>query len=241
MTAGRQPAAVTRREPRGGARSLDLGLVLAKVRRRLWSTRTSIAVTRDLDGEPFRSAEDLRFEFIDADAFDDLPRVLDESTGAEWLNVRGIERIRQARAGAMSVSRDASGAVLAFHFMHESHDHPALEAVAPHMYPQLPDDEVWTEAVYCLPAHRGKRIAPALLGATGAYLAANGKRRVWAYLDIGNIAALRTFNRAGYSVAGEERIDRFRFGRFSTLFRKLSPGTRTEWEHALAGARPDTL
>ena len=222
-------------------RTLDVKLVLAKVRRRLWSTRTAIAVIRDLDGKPFQSTRDLRFEFIDADAFDDLPRVLDESTGAEWLNVRGIERIRQARAGAMSVSRDSSGAVLAFHFMHESRDHPALEAVAPHMYPKLPDDEVLTEAVYCLPAHRGKRIAPALLSATGAHLAANGKRRVWAYLDIGNIAALRTFNRAGYSLAGEERLDRFRFGRFSTVFRELSPRTRTEWEQALAGAQPDTL
>ena len=39
----------------------------------------------------------------------------------------------------------------------------------------------------------------------------------------------------------EERLDRFRFGRFSTVFRELSPGTRTEWERALAGAQPDTL
>jgi GNAT superfamily N-acetyltransferase len=241
-TAGPQPAAVTTaREPRGGVRTLDVALVMAKVRRRFWSTRTAIAVIRDLDGKPVRPASGLQFEFIPSETFADLPRLLDASTGAEWLNVRGLERIRQAEAGAMSVARDASGNLLAFHFMHEAHDHPALEVVAPKMYPQLPPDEVLTEAVYCLPAQRGKRIAPALLSATGAYLAANGKRRVWAYLEVTNIAALRTFNRAGYSLAGEERIDRFRFGRFSTVFRRLSPGTRAEWEQALAGAQPDTL
>ena len=125
--------------------------------------------------------------------------------------------------------------------MHETHDHEALERVAAQMYPQMPRDEVLTEAVYCLPAWRGRALAPRMLQATGEIMAARGKRRAWAYVDTTNVAALRMFIRAGYSPSGEERVDRYRLGFFSTAFRALTPKTRTEWDTILAGARPDTL
>ena len=109
------------------------------------------------------------------------------------------------------------------------------------MYPKLPTDEVLTEAVYCLPAYRGHALAPRLLQATGSIMAARGKRRAWAYLDTTNIAALRMFNRAGYHPSGEERVDRYRFGRFSTAFRPLTPKTQVEWQTTLAGSRPEPV
>ena len=101
----------------------------------------------------------------------------------------------------------------------------------------LPADGVLTEEVYCLPAYRGRGLAPALLQATGLMLLARGKRRAWAYLDTTNIPALRMFNRAGYLPTGEERVDRYRGGRFETLFRAATPQTLAEWEATISGSR----
>jgi GNAT superfamily N-acetyltransferase len=179
----------------------------------------------------------MRVEFVDPDLFSELPGLVDAAIGVEYLNIRPIERARRARAGTMSVARTPAGDVIAFHFVHATDDHPALETVAPKMYPKPEPDEALTEAVYCLPAYRGRAFAPRLLEATGAHLAANGKRRVWAYLDTTNLAALRMFNRAGYAPSGAERVDRYRFGRFSTVFRTLAPKTEKEWAAAIAGSR----
>ena len=111
------------------------------------------------------------------------------------------------------------------------------DSVAPGMYPELPADGVLTEEVYCLPAYRGRGLAPALLQATGAMLLERGKQRAIAYLDTTNIAALRMFNRAGYRPTGEERVDRYRGGRFDTVFRDATRPTLAEWEAAVNGSR----
>jgi hypothetical protein len=238
------PIAVTGRPEstsRHGVKTLGVGLVLTKLRRRLWSTHRAIAVCRDTEGGDSLAspADGLRVDLVQPDDFTLLPDLLANAVGVEYLYVRPIERTRLARAGTVSVATNAAGELVAFHFIHERHNHEALDSVAPRMYPQLPMDEVLTEAVYCLPAFRGHALAPRLLQATGSIMAARGKRRAWAYLDTTNIAALRMFNRAGYYPSGEERVDRYRFGRFSTAFRPLTPKTQAEWDTILAGSRPD--
>ena len=225
---------------RRGASTIGFGLLLTKVRRRLWSTRRAIAVVRDFasDGTLPSPPDGLRVDLVHPDEFTVLDGLVEQAVGLEFLYVRPIERTRRARAGTMSVATNAAGELVAFHFIHETHHHEALDQVAPGMYPKLPADEVLTEAVYCLPAYRGQAMAPRLLQATGAIMAARGKQRAWAYLDTTNVAALRMFNRAGYRPAGTERVDRYRFGRFSTEFRDLTSKTQTEWDRTLAGSRP---
>jgi GNAT superfamily N-acetyltransferase len=219
-------------------RDIPASVVVSKLKRRLWSTHRAVVVSRDLDERPSLPLDGIRAEFVDPDAFDLLPRLLEEATGVEYLYLRPIERARQARAGTISVGRDTAGEVVAFHFVHETHDHEALDSVAPQMYPVLPEDGVLTEEVYCLPANRGRGVAAALLQATGVLLSERGKRRAWAYLDTTNLAALRMFNRAGYRPTGEERVDRYRGGRFDTLFRTATPQTMAEWD-ATVGPAPE--
>jgi len=235
------PVPPVSRSIRPGPRVQSLGLrvVAAKVRRRLWSTRRSIAVVRQLDVERSLPDDGMWIEFVTADSFATLSELVETALGVEYLYVRPIERTRRARAGVLSVAHHGDGRLMAFHFIHETQDYEALERVAPQMYPRMKADEVLTEAVYCLPAFRGRAVAARLLQETGARLARIGKRRAWAYLDTTNVAALRMFNRAGYAPSGEERIDRYRLGRFSTDFRDLAPATRAEWEAVIAGARRD--
>jgi L-amino acid N-acyltransferase YncA len=209
-------------------------LILSKVQRRLWSTHTSVAVARDLMPSSHAPAEGIQFQLTEPEAFDDLPKLVEASDGIEFLFVRGIERLRQAHVGRIASARDDEGGLLAFHFVHERDNHEVLAQAAPGMYPQLPVDEVFTEAVYCLPAHRGRGITASLLQATCTTMTERGMTRARAYVDITNAAALRMFNRAGYHPLGDERIDRFRFGRFSTEFRALSPAVEAEWETILA-------
>jgi hypothetical protein len=134
--------------------------IVGKLQRRLWSSHASIAVVRALDAnDDLASAEDLQVAFEDPATFDVLPRLLAETTGDDHLQLQAAERTREARAGSLSVARDADGDVVAFHFVHESGDFDALERIAPGLYPRLPEDEVLTRAVYCLPAWRGRSIA----------------------------------------------------------------------------------
>lgn len=218
-------------------RHLPVAFVAGKLRRRLWSTRRAVAVVREFQAGQVLPLADLHVELIPPDSFDALPRLVEQAVGVEYLYLRPIERTRRARAGTLAVARTALGDLVAFHFIHEAGDHGALGLVAPGMYPRLPADEVLTEAVYCLPAYRGRAFAPSLLQATGVLLAGRGKTRAWAYLDTTNTAALRMFHRAGYVPSGEERVDRYRCGRFSTVFRPLTPPTEAEWQEAVAGAR----
>jgi GNAT superfamily N-acetyltransferase len=218
-------------------RDIPAGVVVAKLRRRLWSAHRAVVVSRDLQDEPSLPVDGIRVELVAPDAFDELPVLVERAVGVEYLYLRPIERARQARAGTLSVARAADGHLVAFHFVHESGDHAALDSVAPGMYPLLPEDGVLTEEVYCLPAYRGRGLAPALLQATGAMLLERGKRRASAYLDTTNIAALRMFNRAGYRPTGGERVDRYRGGHFDTVFRTMTPPTLAEWEAAIGGSR----
>jgi RimJ/RimL family protein N-acetyltransferase len=231
MTPGTQPASVAL--PKKLAQ-IPFALFLEKARRRVWSTRRAVAVVRDFDqGRPLRPGE-IEIELVEPEAFAELAALVDESSGKEYLYLRPIERTRLARAGTLSVARDEGGELLAFHFIHGRDDHDALEGVAPGMYPQQLTDEVLTEAVYCVPAHRGHAIAPAMLQATGAALLERGIRRGWAYLDTTNVPALRMFARAGYVPAGTERVDRYRLGRFRTAFGPIGDRTLREWR-AVAG------
>lgn len=218
-------------------RDIPAGVVLTKLRRRLWSAHRAVAVSRDLRDKPSLPLDDIRVEFVAPDDFGELPGLVEQATGVEYLYLRPIERARQARAGTLSVARAADGDLVAFHFVHESGDHAALDSVAPGMYPVPPDDGVLTEEVYCLPAYRGRGLAPALLQATGVMLLERGKVRAWAYLDTTVLPALRMFNRAGYRPSGQERVDRYRAGRFDTVFRDTSPQTLAEWEAAVSGSR----
>lgn len=220
-----------------GILRIDRRIIVRKLLRRLWSTHRAIAVVRELEPGRDRSSSGMNVEFVRPELFDPLPRLVEQATGVEYLYVRPIERARLARAGTLSVAQNANGDLVAFHFVHESGDHEALDRVAPGMYPQMPPDEVLTEAIYCLPAFRGQAFAAKLLMATGDSLAARGKRRAWAYLDTANPPALRMFNRAGYTPSGTERVDRYRFGRFSTEFRELTPKTAEEWNEGVAGSR----
>ncbi len=220
-------------------RDIPAGVLVAKLSRRLWSTHRAVVVSRDLRDAPSLPLDDIRVEFVEPDAFDDLPRLVEQAAGVEYLYLRPIERARRARAGTVSVARAADGDLVAFHFVHESTNHDALDSVAPGMYPMLSADAVLTEEVYCLPAYRGRGLAPALLQTTGMMLLERGKRRALAYLDTTNIAALRMFNRAGYRPTGEERVDRYRGGRFDTLFREVAPLTLAEWEAAVGASRAE--
>jgi GNAT superfamily N-acetyltransferase len=219
-------------------RDIPAAVLVEKLRRRLWSTRRAVAVSRDIREEPSLPLEAIRVEFVAPDAFDELSGLVEQAAGMEYLYLRPIERARQARAGMLSVARAAgTGELVAFHFVHETDDHAALDSVAPGMYPLMPADGVLTEEVYCLPAYRGRGLAPALLQATGLRLREGGKRRALAYLDTTNGPALRMFNRAGYRPNGEERLDRFRGGHFDTLFRAATPQTLAEWDEIVGGSR----
>ena len=217
-----------------GRHDLSVGVVAAKLRGRLWSTRRSVAVSRDLQAaEHVLPLEGILVELVAPDEFDELSLLVQQAGGVEYLYLRTIERARLARAGALSVARTVAGELVAFHFVYESSNHDVLESVAPHMYPVLPDDSVLTEGVYCLPAYRGQGLTSALLHATGALLLERGKRRVRAYVDTSNVAALRMFNRTGYLPTGEERVVRYRVGRLSTRFRDITSLTLAEWEAAV--------
>jgi L-amino acid N-acyltransferase YncA len=222
-------------------RELGAGIVVAKMRRRLWSTHTAIGVVRDLESASYLAPDGMQVEVVQPEAFDALPLLVEAASGVEYLYVRPIERTRRARAGTISVARDAAGELMAFHFIHAAGDRDALEQVAPKMYPALAADEVLTEAVYCLPAFRGRDTMSALLRATGSLLATRGTRRAFAYLDTKNVASLRMFSRAGYRPSGVERVDRFRLFRFSTVFRDLTPITRTSWETSTRGATEEIV
>jgi GNAT superfamily N-acetyltransferase len=223
----------------GRLHTLGPSLILAKLRRRLWSTRRAIAVVRQIEQPLFPGHAGMRVMLVDAGTFVVLPRLVETAVGAEYLYVRPIERTRQAAAGRLAVATDTAGDVMAFHFVHDRADADRLERVAPKMYPQMAPDEVLTEAVYCLPAYRGQDVTSNLLRTTGSLLAAEGIRRAWAYIDSTNAASLRLFRRAGYSPSGTERVDRYRFFRFTTVFRDLTPTTSAEWASATTAVKTD--
>lgn len=219
----------------GGIGSAGIGVVVAKLLRRLWSSHTTIAVTRDLAGAPVDGAgagDDLRVAFEDPATFETLPRLLAQTSGADYLQARAVERTREAKAGSLSVARNAAGDVVAFMFVHEPKDQDALERIAPGLYPPLQEGDVLTRTVFCLPEWRGRGYEPRLLVATGALLASQGKQRAWAYLDTTNASDLRIFQAAGYAPSGQERVDSYRLGQYSNAFRPVTAPSRAAWDSA---------
>ncbi len=208
-------------------------MIAAKLQRRLWSSHTTIAVARDLTGADGTGGDDdLHVAFEDPATFETLPRLLAETSGADFLQARAIERTREARAGSLSVARNAAGDVVAFMFVHEPKDHDALERIAPGLYPRLQEGDVLTRTVFCLPEWRGRGYEPRVLVATGALLAGQGKRRALAYLDTTNVADMRIFQAAGYTPSGQERVDSYRLGRYSNAFRPVTAASRAAWDSA---------
>jgi L-amino acid N-acyltransferase YncA len=216
----------------GGVGSAGLGVIAAKLQRRLWSSHTAIAVARDLGSEGAGAGDDLRVAFEDPATFETLPHLLTEMTGADYLQARAVERTREAKAGSLSVARNATGDVVAFMFVHGPKDHAALEGIAPGMYPRLQDGDVLTRTAFCLPEWRGRGYESRLLVATGALLAAQGKQRALAYLDTTNAADMRIFHAAGYTPSDQERVDTYRLGRYSNAFRPVTAASRAAWDLA---------
>jgi L-amino acid N-acyltransferase YncA len=210
-------------------------VVLGKLLRRAWSTRASVSLVREpLVEVPIPAGS--RIEFVPPEAFEDLAQLLKSSTGLDYLFVRNAERTRLAGVGTVFVARDETGLLMAFYFVYETDDRVALDQVARNMHPDLAADEVLTELVYCLPAFRGRGVMRQLLHATGAALAARGKRRAFAYVDTTNNRSLRMFARAGYAPTGVERVDHYRFGRHRTTFRPTSVTSEERWAAAVIGS-----
>ena len=217
----------------GGIGSAGIGVIAAKLQRRLWSSHTTIAVVRELAGaEGTGTDDDLRVAFEDPATFETLPRLLAETSGADFLQARAIERTREARAGSLSVARNGAGDVVAFMFVHEPKDHDALDGIAPGLYPRLAEGDVLTRTVFGLPEWRGRGYETRLLAGTIALLASQGKHRAWAYLDTTNATDMRIFHAAGYAPSGEERVDSYRLGRYSNAFRPVTAGSRAAWDSA---------
>jgi GNAT superfamily N-acetyltransferase len=217
----------------GGIGSAGVGVIVAKLQRRLWSSHTTIGVARDLTGADGVGADDdLRVAFEDPATFETLPRLLTETTGADYLQARAVERTREARAGSLSVARHAAGDVVAFMFVHEPKDHAALEGIAPGMYPRLQEGEVLTRTVFTLPEWRGRGYESRLLVATASLLAGQGNHRALAYLDTTNVTDMRIFGAAGYTPSGQERVDSYRLGRYGNAFRPVTAPSRAAWDSA---------
>ena len=213
---------------------IGVSVLLGKLLRRVWSTRASLSLVREpLVEVPV--AEGFALEIVPPEGFEGLAQLLESSTGADYLFVRNAEFTRLAGAGTISVARDEAGQLMAFHFVYEPKDRAALDRVAPNMFPDLAADEVLTELVYCVPAFRGRDLMRQLLHATGSTLAARGKRRAFAWVDSTNTSSLRTFAKAGYVPSGVERVDRYRFGRYSAAYRDLTATSQRRWDAVVNG------
>src|SRR5262249_1505364 len=83
------------------------------------------------------------------------------------------------------------------------------------------------EAVYVPPAHRGKRVAPALIERALDEHRARGVRKAQILSVVGNEQSRRAFLHAGFSIVRETRSDR---AELAAVF----PGSgRILWERAL--------
>jgi RimJ/RimL family protein N-acetyltransferase len=212
---------------------IGVSVLIGKLLRRIWSTRASLSLVRELVEVP--AAAGFALEIVPPEAFDGLTELLESSTGADYLFVRNAEHTRLGGVGTMSIARGETGQLMAFHFVYEPKDRVALDRIAPNMFPDLAGDEVLTELVYCVPAFRGRDLMSRLLQATGTTLAARGKRRAFAWVDTTNTPSLRTFAKAGYAPSGVERVDRYRFGRYSATFRPKTLTSEKRWDAAARG------
>jgi RimJ/RimL family protein N-acetyltransferase len=213
---------------------IGVSVLLGKLLHRMWSTRASLSLVREpLVEVPV--AAGFTLGIVQPEAFEGLAQLLESSTGTDYLFVRNAERTRLAGVGTMSVARDETGQLMAFHFVYEPEDRVALDGIAPNMFPDLAADEVLTELVYCVPAFRGRDLMRQLLHATGSTLAARGKRRAFAWVDTTNTRSLRTFARAGYVPAGVERVDRYRFGQYRATFRHTTVASEERWDAVVRG------
>jgi L-amino acid N-acyltransferase YncA len=206
----------------------------AKARQRLWSTRYALGIVCDLGEERPRAGSDVELEVTvePAHAFTEAAVLLEQSSGFEYLFLRGLERTRLAEAGELVVARTPDGRPAAFHFVHHERHRARLERVARGLYPQLGPDEALTEAVYCIPELRGRHVASAMLTATLDRLAQDGIARAYAYIDVENRASLRAFHRAGFRPTDAMRIDRYRLGRLSSTFAPAHPDVVATWTRA---------
>ncbi len=80
-------------------------------------------------------------------------------------------------------------------------------------------DRGWVEAVYVLPAARGRRIADRLLAALASDAAGSGMAELWLEVGRNNTAAQRAYARAGFGPAPEAAARRDEIA----LMRRLEP------------------
>jgi hypothetical protein len=138
----------------------------AKARQRLWSTRYALGIVCDLGEERTRvgSGVELEVTVEPAHAFTEAAVLLEQSSGFEYLFLRGLERTRLAEAGELVVARTLRTAgPQPSTSCTTSGNRVRLERVARGLYPQLGPDEALTEAVYCVPELRGRHVASAML------------------------------------------------------------------------------
>jgi len=220
---------------------LSPGTIVRKLRLRLWSTRRSITLVRDLSPDATEPAPpELDVSFADPADVPELTRLLPETTGPDLLTLTAIERTRAAAAGEV-VLACLGDALVGIHLIHTAGHQERLEQVAPGLYRPLGLDEVLTEAVFVAPPYRGRGVAPAMLRATARELSRRGWRRALAVVDVENAASLRAFSGAGFRAGSTMRIDRLRLGRRTSRFVATGADTRRRYDAAVgfpAGARP---
>lgn len=209
--------------------------ILRKLRSRVWSTRRSVMLVLDLPPAPAGPASrDLSVAFADPATVPELTALLPETTGRDLLTLAAIERTRAAAAGELAIARHGD-TLAGLHFIHTAAHQDRLERVAPGLYRPLEEDEVLTEAIFVVPAFRGRGVASAMLQTAARELAQRGYRRALAVIDVGNPSSLRAFAGAGFRPGPTMRVDRLRFGRRTSRFVAIANDTRRRYDVAVGG------
>lgn len=216
-------------------RQVDSRLILAKLRRHLWSDHVAIGITADTSERPtIRTKIPLRFEVVHPSRFDERELLIERRQGEELRFIRGLLRMIHGDVGDLSVARTLGGQVVAISNIEYADRFAQLDAVAPGMYPRIGPHEAWVEGSYCLPEFRNLGALAALLDASCRHLAARGIGHARAIVACENQASLRACGRAGLKPDGLIRIDRYRLLRWSRSFDTLTPEAEACWLRATA-------
>ena len=221
--------------PLGTLASVPPGLILSRIHRRAWSSRTSVMVTCELQRRSWSSHPGPAREitFVHPGAFPALPAALPDARGEDALTLAALERTRLAGAGRLAVAYE-HGQLAAVHFIHTHEHEAALERVSPGLYPPLDRDAALTESLFVFPAFRCRGVATALLRASAAELARRGFRHAMAVIDVNNRGSLRAFDAAGFTPSGMVRVDSYRLGSRSSRVVPLDAETARRYRHAVA-------
>jgi GNAT superfamily N-acetyltransferase len=221
---------------RGTFRALSPNTLAAKVRARLWSTRRSMLVVRELAQHPSAGrapTPGIDVSFVHPSTFPDLSSLLDDPRDEDLLSLAALERTRAEAAGELVVAR-AGNEVAAIHFIHTAADQERLDRIAPGLYAPLAAGDALTEGVFVFPPFRGRGVAASMLRASASELQRRGYRRGLAVIDVENRASLRAFRAAGFTARPVMRVDAYRLGRRTSRFVEVDPETWRRYEAATA-------